>query len=438
MSIFKACDIRGVYPDELAEDQASAIGRAIGTELAGKSCVLGGDLRSSTPALKQAVRDGLLGSGAHVIDIGQVPTPVVQWARRSAGSTGAVVVTASHNPARYNGIKFVLGDRPTMPADVERIARRVEQGDFAAGKGRASERSFRTSYLEWLRKRFRGIGEGLRVLVDAGNGCAAQWAPPALRQAGCEVRELFCEPDGTFPNRSPNPSNSEVLAEASHAAREETVDLAVAFDGDADRAVFLDETGAFVESDKSIILFARDVLVEEPGAPVVYDLKCTQRVAEQVRRAGGRPVRERSGYAFIKSRMIAEDAPFAGEASGHFFFREVGGDDGIYAALRMIEILKKSNRPLSELAASIPPYFISPDIRIPRPAGDGMQVIERLKESFADRPQDHTDGVRVEFENGWALCRLSVTEPVITLRFEADSPEALEEIKDRVLSRIGE
>ena len=436
MGIFKACDIRGVYPDDLAEHQAFLVGRALGTELAARTCVIGGDLRPSTPTLTEALKDGLRLSGANVIDLGAVPTPVVYWARRALGVQGAIIVTASHNPPQYNGIKFMLSDRPTMPEDVLRVARRVGEGDFACGDGKVSKHNVRRCYLDWLRSRSEGVAEGLRVLVDAGNGCASEWAPTALREAGCRVEELFCEPDGTFPNRSPNPSSAEGLGEASRLAGEGEVDLAVAFDGDADRAVFLDETGAFVDGDKSIIIFARHVLAREPGAAVVYDLKCTRRVAEEVERAGGRALPERSGYAFIKSRLLQEDAAFAGEASGHFFFRELGGDDGIYASLMMARIVKESGRRFSELLAFIPPYFITPDIRIPCPSGDGREVIERLKEAFADCPQDHTDGVRIEFRNGWALCRMSVTEPVITLRFEADTAEALEEIKGRVVRQI--
>jgi len=436
MSIFKACDIRGVYPDELCEDDALAIGRAIGSELAGGSCVLGGDLRPSTPALKDALRDGLCCAGASVIDVGQAPTPVVYWAGRALGTRGAAVVTASHNPPQYNGIKFALGERPTTPEVVARIERRVRAGEFASGIGEVTRRDVRRTYLDWLAERFAGTAPGLKALVDAGNGCAATWAPDALRRAGLEVVELFCEPDGTFPNRSPNPSSAEVLAEAGRVVRQAGADFAAAFDGDADRVVFLDERGGFIDSDKTIILFARDALSREPGAVIVHDLKCTWQVAREVERAGGRPVRERSGYSFIKSRLIDEDAAFAGEASGHLFFREIGGDDGIYAALRMAELLSGTGEPLSRLVASIPEYFVSPDIRMPIPGGDGRRVIEALVGAFADRPQDYTDGVRIEFDDGWALCRMSVTEPVITLRFEGSTPQALERIKLRVLAEI--
>ena len=436
MSIFKACDIRGLYPSELSEARAFAIGRALGTELGGGACVLGGDLRPSTTALMAAVRDGLCKSGASVVDLGVTPTPVVYWARHALQVRGAVIVTASHNPPEYSGIKFAFGNRPPMPEDLERVAARVGAGEFSSGRGSVHERNVRDDYLRFLRRQFGNAAQGLRVLVDAGNGCAAGWAPEALRGAGCEVTELFCAPDGRFPNRSPNPSSGQVLKEASALAVATNADLAVAFDGDADRAVFLDENGVLVEGDKSIIVFARDILAREPGATIVYDLKCTQRVAQEVRRAGGRPVAERSGYAFIKSRLLDEGAAFAGEASGHFFFRELGGDDGIYAALRMAALLRAGGRRLSELVGSIPPYFISPDIRLPRPANDGPQVVEHLKRAFADRPQDHTDGVRIEFPHGWALCRVSVTEPVVTLRFEGESPAALEDIRQRVLQQI--
>jgi len=291
--------------------------------------------------------------------------------------------------------------------------------------------SVRADYLAFLAERFAGTGAGLRVLVDAGNGVAGDWAPQAFRAAGYTVHELFCRVDGTFPDRSPNPSRPQAVAAASARTREVGADFAVCLDGDADRAVFLDEHGGFVPAEDAIILFARDILPGRPGG-VVYDLKCTRMVPREVERFGGRPIMERSGHSFIKHRLITEGAVFAGEASGHFFFAELAGDDGIYAALRMGEILASRPVTLSELRATIPPYFISEDIRIPVPGGDGRQVVQRLAEAFADRPQDRTDGVRIEFDGGWALCRPSVTEPVLTLRVEGDSPERMEEIRRRV------
>ena len=432
MSIYKACDIRGKYPDELNAHTAGKIGAALGTELDGDDCTVGGDVRTSTPELKDALIGGLTGTGVDVIDVGTAPTPAVYWTGRRLGTKGTVIVTASHNPPQYNGIKFMLGDLPPSPGDVDRVGRRVEDGDFARGRGQRDEHCMRQEYLDWLEERFGGRLEGLGVLVDAGNGCASGWAPEALRRAGARVVELDCRPDGTFPNRSPNPSKPENLERTARKVRKADVDLGASFDGDADRVVFLDENGDVVQTDRSIVLLAQAALESHPGGGVVYDIKCTDRVPEEVRRAGGEPLPERSGHAFIKTRLLRDGAAFAGEASGHFFFAELGGDDGIYAALTMGRLLTEAERSMSELAAAVPDYHITPDIRIPVEPGGAPAVIERVREAFADRPQDDTDGVRVDFEDGWALVRPSVTEPVVTLRCEADTEEALGRIRHEV------
>jgi phosphomannomutase/phosphoglucomutase len=437
MSIFKACDIRGVYPDELDEATARAVGRAVGELLDGGDCVLGGDVRPSTPALKAAVCEGLRAAGADVLDLGLVPTPAAYWARRRFGCRGLVVVTASHNPPEYNGMKLVMGDLPPTPEQMAALARRASAEEpRRRGQGRLTARDVRADYLDWLARQFEGTGAGLRVVVDAGNGCASGWAPAAFAAAGYEVAELFCEPDGRFRHRSPNPSRPEAVTAAADTVRRSDADLGVCFDGDADRAVFLDERGEFVDAGEALILLARRALADEPGAAVVYDLKSTRVVPQQIERAGGRALKERSGYAFIKRRLIREDALMAGEASGHFFFRELAGDDGIYAALRMGELLRESGRPLSELRATVPPYFISEDIRVPCPEGQAAGVVERLKAEFAGRPQDHTDGVRVEFDGGWALCRPSVTEPALSVRVEGESPERMAQIQDQFLAAV--
>ncbi len=436
MSIFKACDIRGVYPDELDEVMAEAIGRAIGTELAGGDCAVGGDVRSSTGPLKDSLIGGLSATGVRVIDVGIVPTPVVYWARNRLGTQGAAVVTASHNPPAYNGVKLMLADLPVRPEDMERLRQRVADGDFFSGRGETESRDVREPYLGWLADRFADTGQGLKVVVDAGNGAASTWAPAAFRDAGYEVETLLCTPDGRFPHRSPNPSSRDALEAAADRVRGTGSDFAACFDGDGDRVVFLDEQGEFVDAEKALILFARDLLCGNPGGRVVYDLKCTRTVPAEIERAGGKPLMERSGHAFIKRRLIEEDAVFAGEASGHFFFGELGGDDGLYAALRMGELVASGGRSLRERLAAIPAYYISDDIRIRRPQGDTGQVVEGLKEAFSDHPQDHTDGVRIEFDGGWALCRPSVTEPALTVRVEGDSPGRLEEIKRIVLAQI--
>ena len=436
MSIYKACDIRGKYPDEIDARTMRLLGRALATEGEGNNFVVGGDVRQSTPELKDALCEGLNGAGSDVIDVGTVPTPAVYRARDELETWGAAIVTASHNPAEFNGLKFMLGWRPPTPNEVQRLQKLVETDRLAKGHGTLTTRSVREDYLRWLKERYAGTGNGLRVLVDAGNGCASEWAPQAFRDAGYEVQELNCRPDGTFPSRSPNPSKPENLKDTARAVATADVDFGVAFDGDADRVVFLDSHGHVVNTERAIIILARAVLQAHPGGSVIYDLKCTEKVADEVVRVGGRALRERSGHSFIKTRLITDEAVFAGEASGHFFFGELGRDDGIYAGLRMGEIIADSGSTLAELADSVPDFHISPDIRISLPYDEGAAVVKRLKDDFSGYPQEYKDGVRIEFGDGWALCRQSVTEPAITLRFEADTPDRLEEIKTQVMEKI--
>jgi phosphomannomutase/phosphoglucomutase len=438
MGIFKACDIRGLYPDELNQETAEAIGRAIGSQMPGRDCVLCGDVRPSTPTLKQAVCRGLAACGTDVKDIGTAPTPVAYWAEQQLGADGVVIVTASHNPPEYNGVKFKIGPMPVTPKDVAALRRRIEVQDFAFGAGQVARCDVRRDYLNWLGQRFGSTGDRRRVVLDAGSGTASDWAPEAFRRAGYEVEEQFCKPDGRFPHRSPNPSGPETLQAAAARVRSTGAQFAACFDGDADRVVFLDERGEFVPGEQAIILLLRRALQERAGAAVVYDLKCTGLVPREIERCGGRALAERSGHAFIKRRLLEEGAVLGGEVSGHFFFGELGRDDGIYAALVMGEMLGAQDRSLSELRRTIPPYFITDDIRIARPEEDAKAVVDRLRKSFADLPQDDTDGVRIEFTGGWALCRPSVTEPVITLRVEGDSPEMRDRIRQIILAAIGE
>jgi phosphomannomutase/phosphoglucomutase len=441
MSIFKPCDIRGVYPSELNESIFRDIGRAIGSQVHQScgdrpTCVLAGDVRPSTPPLKEALAEGLDAAGVDVTDIGITPTPVAYWAREELGAHAVAIVTASHNPAEYNGLKFMIGDLPVTPEDVATVERRVQEQNFASGSGSLNCRDMRKEYLDWIEDRFAGTGRGLKVLVDAGHGAASQWAPEAFRRADYDVVELYCEPDGTFPDRSPNPSNPKAVQQAGAHLRDSGADFGACYDGDGDRVVFLDEHGSFVPAEEALVLLARRQLEEEPGAAVVYDQKCPSLVSRQIEAAGGAPVPERSGHAFIKRRMIQEDAVMAGEVSGHMFFRAIRGDDGIYAALALGEALARSGRSLGDLLAELPPYYVSPDVRIPCPVGEAERVVAHVAEEFSDLPQDEMDGVRIEFPDGWALCRPSVTEPVITLRVEGDTPEKLESIRARMQAAI--
>jgi phosphomannomutase/phosphoglucomutase len=437
MDIFKACDVRGIYGQELTEDVAHRLGHAVGDIMRGKRLVVGGDLRLSTPALKQALIGGLVEAGGHVLDVGVVPTPSFYFAIRHLEADGGVMVTASHNPAPYNGFKINLGPSPVTEAELAEIERRVEAGQFSPGVGSATPVEIMPVYEDFIQASFVGAAGGLRVVIDAGNGSASRVAPHCFRRLGYQVIELFCEPDGRFPNRAPNPALPENLSALRARVPEAGADMGVAFDGDGDRVVFTDEKGQPVESEVSAVLIARRVLTDKPGRPVIYDLKCSSIVAEEVRRLGGVPIMERSGHAFIRAALIHEGAAFAVEISGHFFFAELEGDDGLFAALSFARLVAESGRSLSDLVASVPRYPITPDIRIPY-QGDMEALLAQASRAFSDYEVNTLDGVRVEFPDGWGLIRASVTEPLITLRFEARTWERLAEIERLFVSRLPE
>ena len=427
MSIYKDCDIRGIYGRELTETDAYSIGRALATLHPGVRMVVGGDVRVSTPTLKRAFIDGLTRSGAQVTDIGTVPTPALYFALAESGAKGGATVTASHNPAQYNGIKFMLGKLPPTRAEIDRIHATVEAGAFAEAPGSCTESPILPRYLAALEKRFHAK-RPLKIVVDAGNGAMSEVAPTTFRQAGHEVVELFCEPDGRFPNRDPNPADYRHLTAVCDRVRAEGADMGIAFDGDGDRAVFIDETGTAVPNEKSLVLFIRALLRDRP-TPVVYDQKSSSAVKRAILSMGGTPMPERSGHAFIKRRFLEVGAAIAGEVSGHFFFAELGYDDGLYAGLMMAEILGASGSRLSRLTGDIVCPPITPDIRVHCPYDQQQPWLDRIEALAQTHPcrVDHLDGVRLEFEDGWILVRKSVTAEQITLRAEADTPELLRE-----------
>jgi phosphomannomutase/phosphoglucomutase len=436
MSIFKACDVRGQYGTELTTGIADQLGRAIGTELAGCSVVVGGDLRPSTEPLKEALIEGLMASACRVIDLGILPTPAFYFSKDYLGAEGGVMVTGSHNPPGDNGFKITLGGWPITEEELAVLQRRMELGDFGQGEGSYERADLIGRYKDFIRSKFPA-GDGLKVVVDAGNGCYSLIAPDVLRALGYRVTELFCEPDGTFPGRPSNPAvaaNLKIL-------RERVVDtgarLGAAFDGDGDRVVFVDEKGRVVASDRSIVLFARYLLRRRPGE-IVYDLKCSSVVPEEVRKAGGVPVMEKSGHAFIKATLLRRKAVLGGEISGHFFFGDLGGDDGLYATLLMLQIISGDGRGLAVLADTVPKYPITPDIRIPCPPAEAQSIVQELISAFSQEPDceiSTLDGVRIAWPDGWALVRASVTEPLITLRFEAHNERRLAQIQELVVAR---
>lgn len=432
MSIFHACDIRGIAGRDLTDVAARKIGLAVGLKLAGQEVVVGGDIRLSTPALQAIIIEALVESGCHVLDIGTVSTPAFSYALQKTAAAGGVMVTASHNPAPYNGFKLVLGPEPVSEADIADIARLVAAGARTAGHGSLTRLPVAADYLAFTAA--RAARGALKIVLDAGSGATSRLAPALFRALGYDVVELFCQPDGSFPHRPPNPALAENLAALGAEVRRTGAALGAAFDGDGDRVGFVDETGRPLDNDDIIVLLARHYLAAGPGA-VVYDAKCSMVVAEEIATAGGRAVMARAGHTFSKQAFRRENALFAGEISGHFFFRELGYDDGAFAALKIAEIVA-ARGPLSALADGIPNYLLTPDIRIPYPQPDKEAVIAATAAALAPYRPNLIDGVRVEFADGWGMIRASVTEPLFTFRFEAKTPARLREIGEILLAAL--
>ena len=438
MSIFKDCDVRGVFGRELTCEDVYRIGRGLGAMLPpGAVMRVGGDVRLSTPELKQRLIRGLTESGVRVEDLGTIPTPALYYALASGKADGGATVTASHNPPDYNGVKFMLGHDVVTRSTIDRLKEIVQKEDFPSGSGSVTKVDLLPAYLASLTKRF-GARRPLKVVIDAGNGAMSEIAPAAFRSAGYRVSTLFCTPDGAFPNRSPNPSEYENLTALCAMVKGEGADFGVAFDGDGDRAVFVDNLGRPVINEKSLVLFIRHLLKDRP-TPVVYDQKSSSAVRRAILEMDGAPIPERSGHAFIKRRFLEVGAAVAGEVSGHFFFGELGYDDGLYAALMMADILGATDRKLAELADAIALPPITPDLRVPCPSAEPQSWLDRVEALSETHPcrVSHLDGVRLEFDDGWALLRKSVTAEQVTLRAEADTRQRLDEILALIRQTLG-
>jgi len=428
MSIFKECDIRGRYPDEIDEATAWRIGRAMAALHPSGAMGVGGDVRLSTPAIKAALIRGLTEGGVHVKDLGMIPTPALYFSMKRYGLPGGATVTASHNPPQFNGIKFMFGDMPVTKADIDALQAASERGDFPEGRGSCDPLDPIPDYLDAMARHFAGQ-QPMKVVVDAGSGALSAIAPEAFRRCGHEVVELFCEPDGRFLLRDPNPAEYRHLGAVRAKVVETGADFGVAFDGDGDRAVFITEAGAPVMNEQALVLFIRHLLKDRP-APVVYDQKCSSVVPKAIWAMGGLPAPERSGHAFIKRRFLQAGAAIAGEVSGHFFFGELGYDDGLFAALMMPEILAGTGKSLGELTGEIVLPPITPDLRVRCPYDRQPEWLARIEAKMKDRATgiSRLDGVLMEFPDGWLLARKSVTSEQITLRAEAETPEGLRRI----------
>jgi phosphomannomutase/phosphoglucomutase len=413
---------------------ARRIALAVGVKLVGKKVVVGGDIRLSTPALQKIVIDALAESGCRVVDIGTVATPLFYFALKKTGAEGGVMVTASHNPGPYNGFKLVLGPLPVTEEDILEIAALVERDARVYGAGSIEPLPVAKDYLEVTASKAKP--GNLKVVVDAGNGATAPFASRLFRSLGYEVTELYCTADGNFPNRPPNPALAENLTALGEKVRACGAALGIAFDGDGDRVGFVDENGRPIDNDDIIVLLARYYLEREPGT-IIYDAKCSMVVPEEITKAGGRPVMARAGHTFSKAAFLSEQALFAGEISGHFFFRELGYDDGLFAGLKIAEFVA-GHGSLAALVDDIPNYLLTPDIRVPYAGTDKAAILSAVAARLAAYNPNLIDGVRIEFADSWGMIRASVTEPLFTLRFEAKTSPRLREITGILLAALPE
>lgn len=433
--IFKAYDIRGIVDRTLTEDAVRAIGHALGSEAIARgqrAIAVGRDGRLSGPALSAALAQGLRAAGLDVVDIGCVPTPVTYFAAHSLGVGSCVSVTGSHNPPDYNGLKMVLGGKTLFGAQITDLCRRISENDFTHGEGTLTQADVGQAYIDRIVGDVR-LTRPMKVVIDCGNGVAGAIAPQLFRALGCEVVPLFCEVDGRFPNHHPDPSRPENLQDVIRALRETDAEIGLAFDGDGDRLGVVTKDGEIIYPDRQLILFARDVLMRNPGATIVFDVKCSRNLAPEIRLAGGVPLMWNTGHALIKAKLAETGALLAGEMSGHTFFKErwYGFDDGLYAGARLLEILS-GYRDASAPLKNLPNSLSTPELNLKMAEGEPFKLVDALRrEAKFEGATDiiTLDGVRVEYPDGFGLARASNTTPVVVLRFEADNAQALSRIQ---------
>ena len=443
--VFKAYDIRGIVGETVDEPFAEHLGRAFGTEAlaAGERAVaVGRDGRLSGPALSAALRRGLASTGLDVVDLGAVTTPMLYYVaatRAKHGCSSGIEVTGSHNPKDYNGFKMVLAGRAIHGDAIQRLRARMEREDYASGSGRSASMDIAAEYTARIAGDCR-LARPMTIAVDCGNGIPGASSPGVLRALGCTVHELYSEVDGNFPNHHPDPSRPENLAELIRLVQHGDAEIGLAFDGDGDRLGVVTKDGSVIYPDRQLMLFARDVLKRQPGATILFDVKCSQRLPTLIREAGGTPMMWKTGHSLVKAKMREIGAPLAGEMSGHIFFGErwYGFDDATYTAARLLEILSASADP-SAVLNELPNSFSTPELNVACVEGEPAEVVARLQKEArfpAARDIVTIDGVRVEYDDGFGLIRASNTTPVLVLRFEGRTAEALERIQGECMAAL--
>lgn len=443
--IFREYDIRGIADRDLTDDVVRAVGRAFGERMHERRLLrvaVGRDVRLSSPRIAAALIEGLLDQGVHVLDVGEVPTPVLYFGILHLKADGGVMVTGSHNPIEYNGLKLSEGISSLYGPDIQELGRRAEAAGARSERGSMEKVSVDEPYLADLASRIR-LRRPLRVVCDPGNGAASILGPAFLRAIGCDVDAIFAEPDGRFPNHLPDPTIPHLMQSLMDRVGAANADIGIGFDGDADRVGAVDEKGRLLYGDQVLALYAADVLARKPGSPIVFEVKCSQGLVEWIGEKGGRPVMWKAGHSLLKAKMRETGAPLGGEMSGHMFFADEfpGYDDALYAAGRLLRILSEGEVPLSARVDALPQakYVSTPELRLDCTDERKFAIVNAVREHFRARHEViDVDGVRVQFGDGWGLIRASNTQPVLVVRFEARSRSRLAEIAREVYDVLAE
>ena len=433
--IFREYDIRGVVGKDLTVDSVRLIGKAIGTTIirqGGRTITVGRDIRTSSGDFRNVLIDSILSTGCNVIDIGQVPTPVSYFSLHHLNPDGGVMITGSHNPPEFNGFKISSGKHSMYGEKIKDLKGLIDAKNFESGRGSVSEQGVLGAYMDRIQEVIF-FPRKVKVVVDGGNGCFGITGPQLLRKLGLEPIELYCKPDGTFPNHHPDPTVPKYLADLINRVKLEKAELGIGFDGDADRIGAVDADGNIIWGDQLLVLFARGILKRRPGATIVGEVKCSQSLFNDIAKHGGKPIMSAAGHSLIKKKMRETGALLAGEMSGHVCFADnyYGYDDAIFAACRLLEIVACSNQSLGEMLSDLPKTYYTPEIRLDCPDDQKFEIVRNLTEYFRKHNEViDLDGVRVNFDDGWVLARASNTQPVLVVRIEAQNELRLQELKE--------
>jgi len=439
--IFREYDIRGMVGKDLTPDVVMEIGRGYGTmmrNLGKRHVTVGRDNRLSSKDFRDAIVEGILSTGIDVTDCGLIPTPLLYFSLFHLPVDGGVQITGSHNPPEFNGFKLGVGKTTIHGKEIQHVREIIESGKLSQGKGTLKEYDIITPYLEMVKSKIK-LNKKLKVVIDGGNGTSGLIAPKLLRDLGCEVTELYCNLDGNFPNHFPDPTVVKNLTDLIKKVKDEKADVGIGYDGDADRIGVVDNDGNIIWGDQLMIIFARDILKRKKGAKVVFEVKCSQNLGNDIKKHGGIPIMWAAGHSLIKDKMLKENAEFGGEMSGHIFFKDgyFGFDDAIYASLRLLLILSNTNQKITEMLADVPKTFTTPEIRVDCPDEEKFEIVKKITSDFKkEYDVIDIDGARVIFDGGWGLIRASNTQPVLVVRFEAETEKKLEDFKKILYQRL--